>query len=275
MVCNIFGIHPKSIYKGFKVKEGGNILRFYKKKDDEVVLNQIKEIIKLRPTYGYKRVTAMVNRKRKGISLAKINKKRVLRIMKMNGLMLPKMEKTRTHKATGKVMTLHQNTRWCSDCFEIKCFNGEKVYVGFSLDTCDREAISFVAKDKPILADDIQVLMLDSVEKRFNNTRASRKIEWLSDRGSIYRAYNVQALGRELNLKCCYTAAYSPESNGMAEAFVGTLKRDYVYVNDCYSAKEVLKMLPKWFLDYNEKAPHSALGMKSPAEYKELLVNNW
>ncbi len=275
LVCKEFGIQPKSIYKIPKTIEGGNVLRFYKKKDDREILGQIKEIIKSRPTYGYKRVTALVNRDRKASCLGKINKKRVFRIMKINGLLLPKTEKTRNHKPTGKVMTLHPNTRWCSDCFEIKCFNGEKVYVGFSLDTCDREAISFVAKDRPILAEDIQELMFNSVEKRFNKTKATRQIEWLTDRGSIYRAYNVQALGRELNLKCCYTASYSPESNGMAEAFVGTIKRDYVYMNDCYSAKEVLRMLPNWFRDYNEEAPHSALGMKSPTEYKQLITKNW
>jgi putative transposase len=33
----------------------------------------------------------------------------------------------------------------CSDGFEIHCYNGEKVYVAFCLDTHDREAISYVA----------------------------------------------------------------------------------------------------------------------------------
>ena len=243
-------------------------------KYDQEILNQIKGIIKVRPTYGYKRVTDMVNKVRIANSIGKINKKRVYRIMKMNGLILPKTEIIRTHIPTGKIVTLHPNTRWCSDCFEIKCFNGEKVYVAFSLDTCDREVISFVAKSNPILADDIQSLMLDSIEKRFNKTKADRQIEWPTDRGAIYRAYNVQALGRQLNLKCCYTASYSPESNGMAEALVGTIKRDYVYVNDCYSAEEVLKMIPRWIKDYNEEAPHSALGMMSPKEYKQKLTIN-
>lgn len=80
-------------------------------------------------------------------------------------------------------------------------------------------------------------------------------------------------LARYLGLKSCFTAAYSPESNGMSEAFVNTLKRDYVYVNDCESAAVVLKMIDDWFKDYNNEAPHSALGMKSPVEYC-LAVNN-
>lgn len=59
----------------------------------------------------------------------------------------------------------------------------------------------------------------------------------------------------------------------MSEAFVNTLKRDYVYTNDCDTAENVLKMLEGWFADYNQIAPHSALGMKSPMEYL-LNVNN-
>ena len=56
-------------------------------------------------------------------------------------------------------ITLKSDTRWCSDCFEIKCFNGEKIYVGFSLDCCDREIISIIAKKTSFVAEDIQSLM--------------------------------------------------------------------------------------------------------------------
>jgi transposase InsO family protein len=52
-----------------------------------------------------------------------------------------------------------------------------------------------------------------------------------------------------LGLTSCFTASYSPQSNGMSETFVNTLKRDYVYTNDCSDAETVLKMLPKWIED--------------------------
>lgn len=262
------GIHPKSIYK----KQSKDVMGFYKKSCDEEILIEIKNIIKIRPSYGYKRVTAMVNKVRYAFKLDSINKKRVYRIMKMNGLILPKTDNNRTHVSTGKVMTLHSNTRWCSDCFEIKCFNGEKIYVTFLLDTCDREVISYLAKKEPILSQDIQELLLMGSEYRFGNGRPPRQIEFLSDRGAIYRAYNVQAFAAQLNFKSCFTAAYSPESNGMSEAFVKTMKRDYVYVTDCASADLVLSMIDGWFNDYNQNAPHSALGMKSPMEYR-LAIN--
>jgi putative transposase len=244
---------------------------FYKKPDDGFVLSEIQEILKVRPTYGYKRVTAMINKHRVKIGQNRLNKKRILRVMQMNGLVYPKEGVTRDHVATGKVMTLHSNTRWCSDCFEIKCFNGEKVYVVFALDTCDREVIEFIGKSEPILATDVQSLMIESVEKRFGTTRAPKTIQFLTDRGAIYRAKESKSIGQSLNLKSCFTMAYSPESNGMAEALVKTLKRDYVYASDCLDPETVLKMLPAWIKDYNENAPHSSLGMLSPIEYRSKV----
>lgn len=259
-VCELTGVHPKSIFKTPRMASV--------KPDDQEVLEKIREVIKSRPTYGYKRVTALYNKLRAEEGLGRHNKKRIYRVMKANGLLLPKSEITRDHKPTGKVMTLHSNTRWSSDCFEIKCFNGEKVYVGFVIDTCDRECIGYVASSRPLQAEDIQALMLLSVENRFGTDKTPRTIEFLSDRGSIYRAHNTQYFAKRLGLKSCFTRAYSPQSNGMSEAFVKTIKRDYVYTSDCYDAATTIRMIKDWIEDYNQVAPHSALGMRSPMEYR-------
>ena len=53
--------------------------------------------------------------------------------------------------------------------------------------------------------------------------------------------------------------------------FVGTIKRDYVYMNDCYNPDQVIKQLKGWFDDYNNIAPHSALDMLSPREYLQKI----
>ncbi len=77
--------------------------------------------------------------------------------------------------------------------------------------------------------------------------------------------------GRWLGFEVCTTAPYSPESNGMAEAFVKTFKRDYAYLSDLKSESEVLSQLPAWFEDYNENAPHKGLKMMSPREYRGTI----
>src|SRR2546422_11234480 len=80
-----------------------------------------------------------------------------------------------------------------------------------------------------------------------------------------------RALRAQLGLVPITPPAYSPESNGLAEAFVHTFKRDYVYSAELRDAELVLAQLGGWFEDYNRQAPHSALGMRPPTEYRASL----
>ena len=63
------------------------------------------------------------------------------------------------------------------------------------------------------------------------------------------------------------TPVSSPQSNGMAEAFVQTPKRDYVRVSPRPDAKTVIEQLPVRPAHYNEVHPHRALGYRAPREY--------
>jgi hypothetical protein len=49
----------------------------------------------------------------------------------------------------------------------------------------------------------------------------------------------------------------------MAEAFVRTIKRDYVSVSSLTDAAAILRQLPFWFEHYNTVHPHRALGYSS------------
>ena len=100
---------------------------------------------------------------------------------------------------------------------------------------------------------------------------APHAIQWLSDNGPQYTATASVLYAHELGLVPITTPAYSPQSNGLAEGFVHTFKRDYVNVHELRDAESVLAQLGEWIDDYNRQAPHSALGMRSPAEYRASL----
>lgn len=162
--------------------------------------------------------------------------------MKRNDLIFESAKRVCSKKkGEGQIVNVLSNKRWCSDCFEIKCFNGERVYVSFIMDCHDRQCLSYVAKSSPLLSIDIQDLMLRAVESRFGVMLRVPvcKIELLTDRGFVYRSKK-------------------------------TIKRDYVYTSNCASAESVCKMLKNWIFDYNNVAPHSGLGMKSPVEYRKF-----
>jgi len=114
----------------------------------------------------------------------------------------------------------------------------------------------------------IRDLMTESMQYRFGPVnKLPKKIQWLSDNGPCYVSRKTVTFGRELGFEVCTTRPYSPESNGMAEAFVKTFKRDYVWFGDLSSAIAVMEQLPMWFDDYNNHAPHKGLKMMSPKQY--------
>ena len=116
--------------------------------EDQVVLDEIKSVLSKRPTYGNRRVTALLNAQRLLARQSSINHKRIYRIMKENGLLLAPYSQKPLRAHDGKIITLHSNTRWCSDGFYITCDDGGRVQVAFSLDTCDREVMAYIASNK-------------------------------------------------------------------------------------------------------------------------------
>lgn len=233
---------------------------------DSALVERIRTVVDARGSYGYRRVTALLNRQ----DAPRVNHKRVYRVMRREKLLLPRYTGRTARARDGKVITPESNMRWCSDSFEIRCWSGERVHVAFSLDCCDREALAWVAKAEHLVGEDIRDLMAQSIEGRFGPgmTRTPKPVEWLSDNGPPYTAHDTRAFGRDAGFLVCTTPAYSPESNGMAEAFVKTFKRDYVYLADLRDAATVLRALKAWFDDYNEHHPHRGLGMRSPRQYR-------
>lgn len=109
--------------------------------------------------------------------------------------------------------------------------------------------------------------MLGAVEKRFGQYLPSEPLEWLTDNGSAYRAHETRAFARMLNLEPCTTRIRSPESNGIAESFVKTIKRDYISMMPKPDSQTAVMNLTVAFSHYNEYHPHSALGYRSPREF--------
>ena len=118
------------------------------------------------------------------------------------------------------------NQRWASDGFEIPCWNGEAVRVAFAIDTHDREVMAWVATiGAGINGEMVRDMMLECVERRFDDVRAPEPVQWLADNGSAYTAAETVDFATALNLVACFTPVRSPESNGVCEAFVKTFKR--------------------------------------------------
>ncbi len=115
----------------------------YRRAQDEAVLGEIRAITDARPTYCYRRVTALLSRVRRDACVPQINHKRIFRLMRLSSMPLQPHTGRRAIRAhEGSVVAAASNQRWASDGLEIPCWNGEVVRMAFAIDTRDGEIIT-------------------------------------------------------------------------------------------------------------------------------------
>jgi len=225
----------------------------------------IEQLLAERPaTYGYRRIHALLIRD--GIW---VNSKTVWRILRRRGwLSSTRSRLGRVHwRHEGRVSVPDPNRRWASDITGIKAWNGEKGRLAVIIDCADRMVLSWrFARRMP--SEELQEMVREAVFRRFGNEKQkAQNIEFLSDNGPEYACRKLRRVLSDFGMVVCRTPRCSPESNGLAEAFFGGFKRDYVYQGELENREAVARKLPEWIEDYNLIAPHSALGMKSPGQF--------
>lgn len=260
-ICRVLGSSRASAYRVRAGRPARSVTA-----EDRVVTAPIRSVLRTRASYGARRVRALVNR----AVDTRYNLKRIRRVMELHGWKLPRAARRRTGRAhRGLIQRDVSNERWCRDVLEIACWNGEIVQRGFARDCHAREALASLAVPRDLLATDVQQLMRAAVTSRVGaGERPDDPIQWLSDNGSIYTALDTRCTAERLHLVPITTPGSSPQSNGMSEAFVNTLRRDYLAGADLSTAARVLDQVPAWIADYNSVAPHSALGSQSPQQYR-------
>lgn len=225
----------------------------------------IQKILMERPaTYGYRRILGMLDRQ--GIH---VNWKTVWRILRRKGWLSSRRQKVlrpgRLHE--GQVSVPEPNRRWASDITSIKAWDGQKGRLAVIVDCSDRSVLAW-RWERRMPSSSLEEMVREAVFRRFGTDREkARGLEFLSDNGPEYACKHLRTVLKGFGMVPCRTPPRSPESNGLAEAFFGSFKRDYVYQGELENMEQVGRKLPGWILDYNEVAPHSALGMKSPAQF--------
>ena len=121
--------------------------------------------------------------------------------------------------------------------------------------------IGWLATTAGISGEMIRDMMVQCVELRFGSIRAPHRVQWLTDNGSIFAAHKTIEIALALNLEPCFTPVESPESNGMAEAFVKTFKRDYVRITALPGADTALVLIGKLDGRLQHRSPALAIGL--------------
>lgn len=94
----------------------------------------------------------------------------------------------------------------------------------------------------------------------------------MTDNGSCYRSHRFRRALEAIGARHIFTRPYRPQTNGKAERFIQTAKRDWAYAR-AYRSSAIRTLALEGFLTrYNRRRPHRALGNQTPLSRLEALV---
>jgi len=260
------------VRSSYYYKEGVNL---QKQKEEADLRDRIEEIVVEYERYGYRRVTAALQRE--GL---KVNHKRVQRIMKEEDLIckikkrwVVTTDSNHPYRVYPNLMKDAKitgvNQAWVADITYIRILTAF-VYLAVILDVFSRKVVGW-AISRRIDTELTRAALRMAIETR----RPPEGCIHHSDRGVQYAAHDYVDDLNAAGFLISMSRKGNPYDNAQAESFMKTLKNEEVYLWDYKTFNDVKKRIP-YFIEevYNEKRLHSALGYCPPNEYESLVARN-
>jgi putative transposase len=232
---------------------------------DEVLAQRIKHLIDAEPYLGYRMVWARL--RRQGLS---INRKAVQRLMQLKGWQCHRRLKKRCSprvESSPSVATV-SNVRWATDATYVWTRFDGLVYVNAVLDCADRECIGLNVSQRNDAREAAWALE-DALIRRFGALpRGDADVALRTDNALVYASELYRDLAKSYGLHQEFILPHTPEQNGVAESFMGTLKLECVWQHRFETHDEAKSAITAWVTHYNESRPHSRLDYLPPAEWR-------
>jgi len=225
--------------------------------DEELLREQIKELARHHPRYGCPRVTAVLDREG-----WKVNKKRVHRIWKAEGLQVKRKLKKRRRGPKGEVVNKaeYANHVWSYDFMEDRTESGNRIRFLNLIDEHTRECLAIEARRSAGGKEVIECL-----EWLFLARGVPQYIR--SDNGPEFVAQAVREWLKKEGCKTIYIEPGSPWENPYIESFNGKFRDECLNMELFRNVEETQQIADNWRKEYNEFRPHSSLGNLTPKEF--------
>ncbi|WP_145420172.1 IS3 family transposase [Staphylococcus hominis] len=252
---------PKSTYYRWKNKTYKN----------DTVTQKVIELCEANNyTYGYRKITALINQ----CYTSPINHKRVQRIMQehqLNCRVRPK-KTTRIGKPYYKTDNLLQRQFKASCPMEVLTtditylpFGHSMLYLSSIMDIYNGEIVAYKIDDKQD-----QSLVNDTL----NQIDIPEGCILHSDQGSVYTSYAYYQLCEEKGIIRSMSRKGTPADNAPIESFHSSLKSETFYINNELNSPNhiVIDIVEKYIKNYNNNRIQQKLGYLSPVKYRELAA---
>lgn len=229
------------------------------RRDDQRVLRtRIRELAHAPPRFGYQRIHVLL--RREGWL---VNKKRVRRLYRLEGLQVRLRVRRRKHIALHRgpapVPTTAQE-RWSMDFVHDQLADGRPFRVLTIVDQWSRLSPK-LSPAFSIRGDDVVAALDEAIG--FGPVPKSITV----DHGTEFMSRALEDWAYRRGVQLDFTRPGKPTNNGHIESFNGRLRDECLNVQQFVSLADARAKIEGWRCDYNQVRPHSALGHLTPSEF--------
>jgi putative transposase len=229
--------------------------------DDAALRAALRKVSEERPRWGYRRAHARLLEE--GWSL---NRKRTQRLWREEGLRVPvrRRKRQRLGESTvpaARLRAEHPDHVWALDFQFDQTADGQILKLLHVVDEFTREALAIECRRR--IDADATVATLD----RLIAARGQAPEHIRCDNGPELTANALRDWCRFSGAGSAYIDPGSPWQNPYVESFGSRVRDELLGVELFSSLAEAKVMVEDWREDYNERRPHSALGMSAPGRF--------
>jgi putative transposase len=227
-------------------------------------IEPLRRLIQQHPTFGYRHLWALL-RGQEGII---VNRKAVYRVLKQKRWLVHQRSGTPRPRVRGWVSRANRSDeRWAMDVTHIPCGQDGWAHLAAVIDCHDREVIGyeFALRSR---AKEAERAVEAACLNRFGTLRPVAAPVLRSDNGLIFQSRRFRQACRDYRLQQEFITPYTPEQNGIIERFFRSLKEECVWQHAFQTFEDARGIIRDWMHWYNHGRPHSALGYRSPVQYR-------
>jgi putative transposase len=232
---------------------------------DDALRARLRELSRSRPRWGYRRAWAILNQEGWAV-----NRKKIQRIWREEGLRVPQRAKKRQRLGTSTVPALRLRAErkdqvWALDYQFDVTRDGRILKLLNIVDEWTREALAVIV-DRRIDSDKTVATLEQIVTQRRTTPEFIR-----CDNGPELTAHALRDWCRFAGAGTSYIEPGSPWENPWVESFGSRIRDELLKVEQFDTLLEAKTVIGDWKEDYNHYRPHSSLGWRTPAAYAGSL----
>lgn len=232
---------------------------------DKVLVKRLHELAELHPRYGYRRITARLKAEH-----WLVNRKRVQRLWRAEGLKVPTQTHKRTRLGDGenachRRKPEHAHHVWAIDFVMDNTLNGGRLKFLSVIDEFSRSCLSI--KVERTLTSRGVVAELERLITLHGPPRFVR-----CDNGPEFIAQATRQFLASANIETLFIDPGSPWQNGYCESFNSRFRDELLNQETFTSTLEARVLSERWRRNYNEQRPHGALGYRTPQQVLEQAL---